>query len=522
MLFIAVLGSASGAFAQAPDAGTQPPKAKKERPRLIKADGEQEDNEQLGGEPSLTETKEEPAAEVDGQQDPEDCDADCLEARRAKEEEQQQKKSTLEVAKESGSIGEDVKDDPGDALAAEPSTTQLDGAAVPEDRKLPTRLGPVRIRVGKTEDWIGIGFAAQLEFEYDQQLEGAGFQRESTERLEFRRIRFTLSSSFIEGRIRSRFQINLTPSSFDLIDMWFAFTRFKFASFRLGQFKIPFDRYRATSYTALSFIDWPPTTRMFGSERQIGAEMFARSFRDLEYAFGVFNGTNVRAAHGVGITEVYGERPRNRSDIGFGEVVSEFHPELTGRFAKNFGNINTDFNSDLLGTKELRQSLGAGFSWDARPDPLEDLALRFSLEWLGKISGFHMNIVNYVAWYKPWEGGKILFGPIGFMGELGYRFSLLWELAVRYSITYLTPWLRSDARSYGQSQILSATDPIEATAQYGRNGDQATNGELVAAGTAHIIGNSLRVVAQIAWLSQLWDTGLRNGIRMNMQLQLLF
>jgi len=261
---------------------------------------------------------------------------------------------------------------------------------------------------------------------------------------------------------------------------------------------------------------------MFGSERQIGAEMFARSFRDLEYAFGVFNGTNVRAAHGVGITEVYGERPRNRSEIGFGERVSEFHPELTGRFAKNFRNINTDSNSDLLGTKELRQSLGAGFSWDARPNAVEDLALRFSLEWLAKISSVHMNVVSYIAWYEPWQTGKILFGPIGFMGEVGYRFSLMWELAVRYSIVYITPSLRSDARSYGDFQILSAMDQAAAMMQYERNGDRSTDSELVLAGTSHIIGNSLRVVGQAAWLAQLWNTGLRNGIRLNIQLQLLF
>lgn len=523
MLLILALGSAGGALAQAPDTGAPPEETEKERPRLIKTDGQVEDNEQLGGEPSLTEAKPEPAAQVDGEGDAEDCDLDCIEAQLDKEDaEEREKKSTLEVGRETGAIGEEVQDDVGDALAAEPSTTPIDEAAVPEDRKLPTRLGPVRIRVGKTDDWIGIGFAAQLEFEYDQQLESAGFQRQSAEFLEFRRIRFTLSSSFIDGRIRSRFQINLTPSAFDLIDMWFAFTRFKFAAFRIGQFKIPFDRYRATSYAALSFIDWPPTTRMFGSERQIGAEMFARSFRDLEYALGVFNGTNVRAAHGVGITEVYGERPRNRSEIGFGERVSEFHPELTGRFAKNFGNINTDSNSDLLGTKELRQSLGAGFSWDARPNAIEDLALRFSLEWLVKVSSVHVNLVNYVAWYEPWQGGKILFGPIGVMGEVGYRFSLMWELAVRYSITYLTPWLRSDSRSYGQFQIMNAMDPVAAADQYGRNGDQTTNGELALAGIAHIIGNSLRVVGQGAWLSQLWNTGVRHGIRLNVQLQLLF
>jgi hypothetical protein len=111
------------------------------------------------------------------------------------------------------------------------------------------------------------------------------------------------------------------------------------------------------------------------------------------------------------------------------------------------------------------------------------------------------------------------------MGEVGYRFDLMWELALRYSVTYLTPWLRSDARSYGEAQIANAADPDEEAQlqlQYGRNGDQTTNQELALAGTSHVIGNSLKVVAEAAWIQQLWNTGRLNGIRLNLQLQLLF
>ena len=537
ILVVVILGSTFAARAQEPDAGGQPeqgaqgePKqeAEDKHPRLVKPEGDGEDNEQLGGEPSLTET-EPPAAKVDGDEaepPPEECDLDCIEAELDKEDEKtQQKKGTLAVARESGSIGEDIADDLGDALSAEPSTTTLAEAEpdIPEDRKLPMRLGPVRIRIGKTDDWVGIGFATQMEFEYDQQFATAGFPKESTETLQFRRIRTTLSSSFIEGRIRSRFQINLTPSAFELIDMWFAFTRFKFATFRMGQFKIPYDRYRAQSFAALSLVDWAPTTRMFGSERQIGAEMLGiGGFLKAEYAIGIFSGTNARGAHAVGITEVYGEVPRSPSDLGFGEVVSEFHPEIAARAAKNFGKINTDTNSDVTGTKELRHSVGVGVAWDARPKATQDLAVRLSAEWLGKIRHIHMNVVSYVAWYEPWEGGKIRFGPIGFMAEVGYRFSLMWELALRYSVTYLTPWLRSDARSYGQDQIDNAADQASAMEQYGQNGNQITNNELALAGTSHIIGNSLKVVAEIAWQSQLWEQGLRNAFRFNLQLQFLF
>lgn len=534
LLLALAVGSASVARAQEPEEkgpqqGDTPSQAPKEKhPRLVKPEGEGEDNAQLGGEPSLSEVerapKGGPAAKVE---EGEKCDLDCIEAQLAKEEaEESQRKGTLEIAEETGSVSTVLEVSEGETLAAEPSTTTLARAQAErpfEERRLPTRLGPVRIRVGETNDWVGIGFAAQMEFQQENQFAGAGAESSSSQRFEFRRVRFTLSSSFIEGRIRSRFQINLTPSSFELIDLWFAFTRFKFATLRVGQFKIPYDRYRAQSFAALSLIDWAPTTRMFGSERQVGFEMLALGgFLGLEYSFGLFSGTNARASHAVGITEVYGELPRNPSDLGSGEVVSEFHPELVGRVAKNFGAIDTETNSDVLGTKELRHSVGAGVAWDARPNATEDLGLRLSAEWLGKISGVHMNFISYLAWYAPWQGGKILFGPIGFMGEVGYRFTLMWELALRYSTTYLTPWLRSDARSYGEFQIMNAEDPDAAIAQYGQNGNQITNDELALAGTSHIIGNSLKVVAQAAWESQLWEQGRRNGIRLNLQLQLLF
>jgi hypothetical protein len=262
---------------------------------------------------------------------------------------------------------------------------------------------------------------------------------------------------------------------------------------------------------------------MFGSERQIGAEVLASGgFLKLEYAAGIFTGVNARASQAVAISYVYGVTPPNPSGLGTGSVVSQFHPALVGRVAKNFGAINTDTNSDVIRDKKLRHSVGAGIAWDARPTSTLDLGLRLSAEWLAKFRGFDINFISYLAWFPPWQGGKLLFGPIGFMAEVGYRFTLLWELALRYSTTYLTPWLRSDARSYGQAQIANASDPTSAQAQYGQNGNQITNNELALAGTAHVIGNSLKVIGQVAWASALWAQGLRNGLTINVQLQFLF
>jgi hypothetical protein len=561
ILVLMILGSASAASAEQPDAGTtsepdagapRERDAENKHPRLVKPKRDGEDNAQLGGEPSLTEAPQGPGAQVNGEQSPElgveteadDCDLDCLEARLQEEGEREQShKGTLELGEESGSISEAVERSSGDALAAQPSMTSLadvapdvpDGGTlptrlglvapdVPNGRTLPTRLGPVRIRIGDSGDWVGIGLAMQLQFDYLQQFAGAGASKSDEEVLQFRRLRTTLSSSFIEGRIISSLQLNLSPTALELIDLWLAFTRLKLATLRLGQFKIPYDRYREQSFAALSFIDWAPNTRMFGSERQIGVEVLAiGALFKLEYAAGIFTGVNARASHAVGISEVYGlNPPPNPSALGTGDVVRDFHPELAGRVAKNFGAINTDTNSDVTGEKTLRHSVGVGVAWDARPIATQDLGLRLSAEWLAKISGFYVNVVSYLAWYEPWQGGEILFGPMGFMAEAGYRFSLIWELALRYSTTYLTPWLRSDARSYGEAQIANASDPAAAQAQFGQNGNQITNDELALAGTAHIIGNSLRVMAQAAWESQLWVQGRQNGLVLNLQLQFLF
>ncbi|MBW2629797.1 MAG: hypothetical protein JRE45_19570, partial [Deltaproteobacteria bacterium] len=78
ILVVLMVGGASSALAEEPDAGrpsendagTEPEQEPEDKhPRLVKPEGDREDNEQLGGEPSLTEIKQEPAAKVEGEED---------------------------------------------------------------------------------------------------------------------------------------------------------------------------------------------------------------------------------------------------------------------------------------------------------------------------------------------------------------------------------------------------------------------------------------------------------------------
>ena len=449
------------------------------------------------------------------------------EAQRAKEERGEEAEPGVKGLVKSAEADEAltrIEETDEEASLSEPSTVTLAevAAEAPIDKKLPKRLGPVRLKIGETNDWIGFGFATQLEFDYEQFVEGAGQAKESDIFVELRRLRFTLSSSFLDKKIRTSLQLNFVPDALELIDIWFAFRPVPKVSLRMGQFKVPYDRYRAQSFAALSFSDWATTTRMFGSGRQIGLEVFGTGKNpSFEYAAGVFTGVNARAAHGVGIADIYGEIPFNRSDLADGDPTTAVHPALIGRVARNVGKINTDANTDVVGGK-IRQSFGLGFAWDARPVATVDLPLRLSAEWLAKLYHVHINVVGYIAWFEEWTTGNYAFGPWGLMAETGYRFTRLWELAIRYSLTYITNALQNDAAAYAAAQIAAAPDPAQAAIQYADVGEQISQDQLALVLNAYVIGKSLRTLLEGAWESLRLNEGRRNAFRLTVQVQLVF
>lgn len=407
---------------------------------------------------------------------------------------------------------------------AEPSTVSLADREMetPEGVKLPAQLGPVRIYLGDSEDWIRIGLVAQLQYEHEQFLGGAGLQKGATDTLEFRRLRTVLASSFLEGRIRSQLQLNLSPQALELIDLWLSFTRYRFASVRVGQFKIPFTRYRAQSFAALSFTDWSPVTKMFGAERQLGLEASASGgLANLEYALGVFTGQNARASHAVGLEKYYGETPQNPSELGDGTVFTSFDPALVGRVAKSFGKIDTVTNSDIAGGP-LRHSLGLSLAWTARPEQTVDLPVRLALEWLAKLHHFDVNAVAYLGWFERWANGKLGFGSFGLLAEAGYRITSIFEVATRYSLVYYSNALQDDAAAYAQFQIDDAEDPVQAAVQYAGVGELIAGQELSLAASAHIIGNSLKTILELDWIPLKVDQGRQDTLAITLLLQLQF
>jgi hypothetical protein len=400
---------------------------------------------------------------------------------------------------------------------AEPGTVNVQEAirTTDEQPERPRRLGPAQVVVDERGDRLTIGFATQLYARSEQRFRGPSQEGDVEGGIGIRRLRFVLGSWFLQGRIRSSLQLNLSPSALELIDVWILYAPLNALAFRIGQFKTPYTRYRLQSFAALSLSDWSPLTRMFGAERQFGIEILNPDPEDIkwEYGLGVFTGTNVRASHAVGLTEVYGEDPVNRSDLRQYNGPSNLHPEVIGRVARNIGAIDTAANTDIAGGP-FRSSIGLSGAIDLQPVAREDLGARVALEWLIKVRHVHINAVGHMGWF----GGLPDMGPWGLLTEIGYRLDRQWELTSRYSRIWIGGRLREDAAAWADEQIGSVSSS-EAFRRYARVGTVGAINEVAGALTLYVVGHSFKTQAEAKWQGEETDDGLRQSVVTQLQLQ---
>jgi hypothetical protein len=400
---------------------------------------------------------------------------------------------------------------------AEPGTVNVQETmqAHPEDVERPPRLGPARIVVDEQGDRLTLGFATQLYGRSEQRFRGP-FQEEGSDGgIGIRRLRFVLGSWFLRGKIRSSLQLNLSPNALELIDVWILYAPLHSLALRIGQFKVPYTRYRLQSFAALSLADWSPITRMFGAERQIGVELLNPQPESTawEYGLGVFTGTNVRASHAVGLSQVYGEDPINRSDLREFNGPSSLHPEVIGRAARNFGSIDTAANTDFAGGP-FRSSFGVSGAVDIQPVLRQDLSARVAAEWLVKVHHLHLNLVGHMGWFgRPKD-----IGPWGMLGELGYRLDRHWELAARYSRIWIGRRLQRDAAAYADRRVTEAPNG-DALLRYALVGRVSATNQVAAALTLYVVGHSFKTQLEAKWQGDETEDGLRQSLVTQLQLQ---
>ncbi len=316
-------------------------------------------------------------------------------------------------------------------LVAAPALAEGEAPETP-DQPQPPKVDPRTFKfeiASPDRAWtLRIGLTAQI-WTVIEDSGPLGGERDRSVDLELRRVRPTLSGSAFTSDLRYLLHIALLPGKWEFMDMMvdYAFTpRFHV---RVGQWKIPYTRYRIRSYKNRQVVDWAGVSTYFGAERQVGVLLHdgydARTPPPFEWAIGVFTGANARTAHAVGPSKLYEADP----DV----EDRNFHPEIVGRIGYNHNGINTTGENDLEGGG-FRFAVSMSGTWDLAPVWAEDWALRGAVDVLMKVRGFSLSGTFYAATVQDGPSlGDQAPGALGVYAATGYVIKKRVEIAGQYA-----------------------------------------------------------------------------------------
>lgn len=325
----------------------------------------------------------------------------------------------------------------------------------------------------------------------------------------FRRIRLTASGSVLQPDFTFKLHLSTAPGSLELMDFYLNYRLEKNLQFRYGQFKIPFTRYRIQSFQRLTFADWAVVSKYFGAERQMGLALhngFERPPR-WAYVFGVFNGANARASHGIGIAEIYDEDTPNPSDLTDPAAVEKFHPEIVCHGSFNGNDIDVRSETDEAG-KGWRLSGGVSAAYDFDPVPHRDFSLRLAAEMLTKYRGLSFSAVGYAGYFKRDNDSKTEPALTGALFQTAYRLNRRCELSLRYALV--------DVRT---ALIYNAEDILD---EEGKDGLLHREEEITVGFNVYISDHALKWQVDAGGLKHLYAAYRRIDYLIRTQVQLSF
>jgi hypothetical protein len=399
---------------------------------------------------------------------------------------------------------------------------ELDSAE--QETHRPTSRPVLQFDLADEETSIRFGLVAQLQIDWsmrDRDVDGL----EQDYRFVLRRLRPDLRGTLLTRNLAYRLYLNVVPGSLELMEYWVDYRFHDHARVRIGQIKVPFTRYRLNSFRDLPFVDWSNPTRWFGAERQIGVMLHNGVGRPpaVEYELGVFTGANARASNAVGMSRAYGERPSNPSNLSDPSFVDGVHPEVIAHLGYNYGEINSRTTSDLEGGP-LRFLVGISGAWDFNPTPTEDMRFRLAPEVLLKARGFFAQGVFYLGGFDEIRGGsRARLGVLSTLLQAGYLFRGRFEFAARYSLIYVLPSLRHDARRYADDLIDGAEteeDAQELTAHYESVGQVIAEHDVGLGVSIYLVGAALilRVDGSMLIHERLDDDFVEGRVRLMLQM----
>lgn len=386
------------------------------------------------------------------------------------------------------------------------------GPALPAE---PALIGPFEVASSDGRHRLRVGLSLQLRLTFTSADKGPDTARESSAELLARRLRPSLRGSFFGGRIESFIQLSTLPGSLELLDLYVNLARWSQLQLRLGQFKIPFTRYRTQLFSRLTFVEWAPAARYFGSERQLGLTLhngYERPPR-LAYELGIFSGTNSSRSFANGIATVYGEPLPNPSDLSQPALPVSLHPELVLHLAYNSPGVRTDSDHDEE-RGPLRASVGVSAAWDFSPVPYQEFAGRLSAELLLKRAGASLSAAAYAGWFQEPESGQLLPAMLAGVVQTAYALTPRTELALRYALLLPLKPLLDSARVHAAAVALMS---MAARPQHAEQEHETTAGL-----NYYLAGHTLKLQADVSWLRHTRSAAVLDDARVRAQVQLVF
>lgn len=396
-------------------------------------------------------------------------------------------------------------------------------------------VGPIQVYSADSSVIMRIQFAGQLRMDWKSTDRGSDSDREHMYFMQARRVRPSVTIKLPEERMVFRLHLSTAPGSLELMDLHFDYHFHRHVQFRVGQYKIPFTRYRIQSFQRLTFVDWAIVTKYFGAERQMGFS-FHNGYEQpprLAYEFGVFGGTNARESHAVGLSKVYGEDTVIPSDLAGHGPRGKFHPEVVARFSYNPGGIRVRSDSDEQ-RGGLRYSLGFNLAWDMEPVVYHDLVLRAATEMLVKHRGASFMAAGYTGWAEIGESSTTQQAMTGLLIQTALRFSQRYELSMRFAMVDIDETVTDAALARAQGlitnaegrladEIISQAEVDELIAQYQNAGRIRKEQELTVGFNLYVLGHSLKWQSDVGWLRYSMRVGsARDDIILRSQFQIAY
>jgi hypothetical protein len=254
-------------------------------------------------------------------------------------------------------------------------------------------------------------------------------------RMRARRIRPIMGLNLPRKGLSFKLHLSAAPKSLELMDFYFEYRPVARLNLRVGQYKVPFTRYRIQSFRNLTFADWAIVTGAFGAERQMGIALHNGYEKPPKYgyAFGVFSGVNARASHAIMLPTIYEETITNPSDLAEPSAVPSFHPELFLHLS--FNSENLDVKSDTDESRgDFRYGAMLSAAWDLDPEKHRDFRVRLAPELLAKYHGLSFSTIGYAGFSEVGDPSGTELSMVGGLVQTAYRIGDKYEISARYAI----------------------------------------------------------------------------------------